>query len=218
MEEKKLIENKIFHKGFIVITISYVIFLILFGLTINEVSKSNLIQDKLISPIKEYNSLQQRNIENEKLIKELLSIERNKKTVSQSEPSIKQNPQQPSSNQNSQNLNTQYNTKPVLQPEPEEERKCYRVEIEEGEFKSNKCYTWDDHIKLEDYIWELNKNRNLLESAERRYEMTCEADTEQAREFFEDSCEDAKEDKEEAKENIDKYKDKIRDMLSKGWD
>lgn len=215
MKEKKLVENKIFNKGLIVITISYVIFLILFGLTINEVSKSNLIQDKLISPIKEYSLLQQRNVENEKLIKEMTSLERNIKTTSQSEPSIKQNTQQPSTNQN---LNTQYNTKPIVQPEPEEERKCYRVEIEEDEFKSNKCYTWDNMVKLENYLFELEKNRNIRDSAEGRIEMTCEADTESAREFFKDSCEDAREDKKEAEDKIGEYKNKIREMLSKGWD
>ena len=215
MKEKKLVENKIFNKGLIVITISYVIFLILFGLTINEVSKSNLIQDKLISPIKEYSLLQQRNIENENLIKELTSLERNKKTVSKTEPSIQQTPQQPSTNQNS---NTQYNTNTTVQSEPVTERKCYRVEIEEDEFKSNKCYSWDNMVKLEDYLFELDKNRMMRDSAESRIEMTCEADTESAREFFKDSCEDAREDKEDAEDKIGEYKNKIREMLSKGWD
>lgn len=215
MEEKKLIENKIFSKGLGIITFSYITFLILFGLAINKVSSSNLIQDKLISPLKEYNLLQQRNIENEKLIKEMLSMERNKKTTSQSEPSIEQTTQQPSTNQN---LNTQYNTKPVIQAEPQEERKCYRVEIEEGEFESNKCYTWEDHGKLTNYLFELEKNRSMRDSAERRIEMTCEADTESAREFFKDSCEDAREDKEEAEDKIGEYKNKIKEMLSKGWD
>ncbi len=215
MEEKKLKENKIFGKGLIVISFAYITFLILFGLTINKVSNSNLIQDKLINPLKEYYSLQQRNMVNEKIIKELTSLERNKKTVSKTEPSVQQTPQQPSTNQN---LNTQYTTKTTVQPEPKEERKCYRVEIEEDEFKSNKCYSWDNMVKLEDYLFELDKNRMMRDSAESRIEMTCEADTESAREFFKDSCEDAREDKEDAEDKIGEYKNKIREMLSKGWD
>jgi len=218
MEEKKLKENKIFGKGLIVITFAYITFLILFGLTINKVSNSNLIQDKLINPLKEYYSLQQRNMVNEKIIKELTSLERNKKTVSKTEPSVQQTPQQPSTIKTNQNLNTQYTTKPTVQPEPEEERKCYRVEIEEDEFKSNKCYSWDNMVKLENYLFELDKNRMLRDSAESRIEMTCEADTESAREFFKDSCEDAREDKEDAEDKIGEYKNKIREMLSKGWE
>lgn len=215
MEEKKLKENKIFGKGLIVISFAYITFLILFGLTINKVSNSNLIQDKLINPLKEYYSLQQRNMVNEKIIKELTSLERNKKTVSKTEPSVQQTPQQPSTNQNS---NTQYNTNTTVQSEPVTERKCYRVEIEEDEFKSNKCYSWDNMVKLEDYLFELDKNRMMRDSAESRIEMTCEADTESAREFFKDSCEDAREDKEDAEDKIGEYKNKIREILSKGWD
>ena len=215
MEEKKLKENKIFSKGLMIITFAYVAFLIVFGLTVNKVSNSNLIQDKLINPLKEYSLLQQRNIENENLIKEMTSLERNKKTVSKTEPSIQQTPQQPSTNQNS---NTQYNTNTTVQSEPVTERKCYRVEIEEDEFKSNKCYSWDNMVKLEDYLFELDKNRMMRDSAESRIEMTCEADTESAREFFKDSCEDAREDKEDAEDKIGEYKNKIREILSKGWD
>ena len=215
MEEKKLKENKIVSKGLMIITFAYVAFLIVFGLTVNKVSNSNLIQDKLINPLKEYSLLQQRNIENENLIKEMTSLERNKKTVSKTEPSIQQTPQQPSTNQNS---NTQYNTNTTVQSEPVTERKCYRVEIEEDEFKSNKCYSWDNMVKLEDYLFELDKNRMMRDSAESRIEMTCEADTESAREFFKDSCEDAREDKEDAEDKIGEYKNKIREMLSKGWD
>lgn len=217
MEDKKLAQNKILNKGFMFITSSYVIFLILFGLGINEVSKSNLIQDKLISPLREYNLLQKRNIENEKIIKEMISIDRNKKTISRTEPAKQLSPQKPNTIQTNQNLNTQQYTKPTVQKEPEEERKCYRVEIEEDEFKSNKCYTWDDMVKLEDYLFQLDKNRMIRDSAEGRIEMTCEADSESAREFFKDSCEDAKEDKEEAEDKIGEYKNKIREMLSKGW-
>ena len=215
MEEKKLKENKIVSKGLMIITFAYVAFLIVFGLTVNKVSNSNLIQDKLINPLKEYYSLQQRNMVNEKIIKELTSLERNKKTVSKTEPSVQQTPQQPSTNQNS---NTQYNTNTTVQSEPVTERKCYRVEIEEDEFKSNKCYSWDNMVKLEDYLFELDKNRMMRDSAESRIEMTCEADTESAREFFKDSCEDAREDKEDAEDKIGEYKNKIREMLSKGWD
>ncbi|HNU76555.1 MAG TPA: hypothetical protein PKL88_02480 [bacterium] len=215
MEEKKLKENKIVSKGLMIITFAYVAFLIVFGLTVNKVSNSNLIQDKLINPLKEYSLLQQRNIENENLIKEMTSLERNKKTVSKTEPSIQQTPQQPSTNQNS---NTQYNTNTTVQSEPVTERKCYRVEIEEDEFKSNKCYSWDNMVKLEDYLFELDKNRMMRDSAESRIEMTCEADTESAREFFKDSCEDAREDKEDAEDKIGEYKNKIREILSKGWD
>jgi len=215
MEEKKLKENKIVSKGLMIITFAYVAFLIMFGLTVNKISNSNLIQDKLINPLKEYSLLQQRNIENENLIKEMTSLERNKKTVSKTEPSIQQTPQQPSTNQNS---NTQYNTNTTVQSEPVTERKCYRVEIEEDEFKSNKCYSWDNMVKLEDYLFELDKNRMMRDSAESRIEMTCEADTESAREFFKDSCEDAREDKEDAEDKIGEYKNKIREILSKGWD
>lgn len=215
MEEKKLKENKIVSKGLMIITFAYVAFLIVFGLTVNKVSNSNLIQDKLINPLKEYSLLQQRNIENENLIKEMTSLERNKKTVSKTEPSVQQTPQQPSTNQNS---NTQYNTNTTVQSEPVTERKCYRVEIEEDEFKSNKCYSWDNMVKLEDYLFELDKNRMMRDSAESRIEMTCEADTESAREFFKDSCEDAREDKEDAEDKIGEYKNKIREMLSKGWE
>jgi len=218
MEEKKLKENKIFSKGLMIITFAYVAFLIMFGLTVNKISNSNLIQDKLINPLKEYNSLQQRNIENEMIIKEITSPERNKNTTSQSQPSIEKTPQQPSTNQINQNTSTQYNTNPKVQSEPVVERKCYRVEIEEDEFKSNKCYSWDNMVKLEDYLFELEKNRNMRDSAESRIEMTCEADTESAREFFKDSCEDAREDKEDAEDKIGEYKNKIREMLSKGWD
>lgn len=217
MEEKKLKENKIFSKGLMIITFAYVAFLIMFGLTVNKISNSNLIQDKLINPLKEYNSLQQRNIENEMIIKEITSPERNKNTTSQSQPSIEKTPQQPSTNQINQNTGTQYNTNPKVQSEPVVERKCYRVEIEEDEFKSNKCYSWDNMVKLEDYLFELEKNRNMRDSAESRIEMTCEADTESAREFFKDSCEDAREDKEDAEDKIGEYKNKIREMLSKGW-
>ena len=217
MEEKKLKENKIVSKGLMIITFAYVAFLIVFGLTVNKVSNSNLIQDKLINPLKEYSLLQQRNIENENLIKEMTSLERNKKTVSKTEPSIQQTPQQPSTIQTNQNLNTQYNTKPIVQPKPKEERECYRVEIEEDEFKSNKCYSWDNMVKLENYLFELDKNRMMRDSAESRIEMTCEADTESAREFFKDSCEDAREDKEDAEDKIGEYKNKIREMFSKGW-
>lgn len=218
MKENKSKDNNIFNKGLIVITFTYITFLILFGLAVNEVSKSNLIQDKLTGPLTEYNLLQKRNVENEKLIKEMLSPDRNKKTTSQSEPEKQQTAQQPSTNQTNQNLNTQYNTELIVQTEYDEEKKCYRVEIEEDEFKSNKCYSWDDSVKLNNYLFELDKNRSMLDSAEGRIEMTCEADTESAREFFKDSCEDAKEDKEEAEDKIGEYKNKIREMISKGWD
>lgn len=95
---------------------------------------------------------------------------------------------------------------------------CYRVEIKEGEYKSNKCYTRDDYTELKNYIWQIDKNTMELESAERRIEMTCEADSEQAREFFKDSCEDAQEDKKEAEDNIEKYQNKIKDIVLKNWD
>lgn len=214
MEEKKLKDNKIFNRGFVIITSAYVIFLILFGLTINEVSKSNLVQEKLINPLKEYNLLQKRNIENEKLMENLISLNRkNKRTVSRTEPAKQLTPQQSNSNQNS---TTQYNN--TDQTPPKKERECHRVEIDEKEFKSNKCYSWDDSVKLEGYLFELNKYRSIRDSAERRIEMTCEADTESAREFFKDSCEDAKNDKKEAENKIGDYKNKIREMISKGWD
>ena len=212
MEENKLKEKKIFNRGLVVIASTYVVFLILFGLTINEVSRSSLIQNRLIDPLKEYNLLQKRNIENERLMEKLLSINRNKKVTSKSEPAKQPTPQQPSNNQN---LNTQHTTN---QTTPKKEKECYRVEIDEKEFKSNKCYSWDDSIKLEGYLFELNKYRSIRDSAERRIEMTCEADTESAREFFKDSCKDAKKDKKEAEDKIGEYKNKIRDMISKGWD
>ena len=212
MEENKLKEKKIFNRGLVVIASTYVVFLILFGLTINEVSRSSLIQNRLIDPLKEYNLLQKRNIENERLMEKLLSINRNKKATSKSESAKQPTPQQPSNNQN---LNTQHTTN---QTTPKKEKECYRVEIDEKEFKSNKCYSWDDSIKLEGYLFELNKYRSIRDSAERRIEMTCEADTESAREFFKDSCEDAKDDKKEAENKIGDYKNKIRDMISKGWD
>lgn len=216
MEEGKLKENKIVSRGLFVITFTYVAFLILFGLTISKVSKSNLIQDKLINPLKEYSLLQQRNIENEELIREITSLERelkkNKKATSKSEPAKQPTSQQPSNNLN---LSIQYNTN---QTAPKKEKECHRVEINEKEFKSNKCYSWDDMVKLEDYLFELDSNRSMRDSAERRIEMTCEADTESAREFFKDSCKDAKKDKKEAEDKIGEYKNKIRDMISKGWD
>lgn len=212
MEEKKLKDNKIFNKGFVIITSAYIAFLILFGLTINEASKSNLIQNRLINPLKEYNLLQKRNIENEKIMEKMLSINRNRKTTSKTEPAKQQTPQQPGNNQNQQN------TQPLTQTTTKKEKECYRVEIDEKEFKSNKCYSWDDSVKLEGYLFELNKYRSIRDSAERRIKMTCEADTESAREFFKDSCEDAKDDKKEAENKIGDYKNKIRDMISKGWD
>jgi FtsZ-interacting cell division protein ZipA len=230
MEEKKLKDNKIFDRGFIIITSVYVIFLILFGLTINEASKSNLIQERLINPLKEYNLLQKKNIENEKLMEKLISPNRNKRTTSKNEPTKQQTSQQPAPQQKTttnQNLTIHYednndSTEPSNQntpkKEPEEVKKCHRVEIEEEGLKSNKCYSWDDYSKLQKYLFELNRYKSLRDSAEKRIKMTCGADTESAKEFFKDSCEDAKDDKKEAENKINEYKGKIREMISKGWD
>lgn len=181
---------------YILLVFLYFIFVVIFGITIFALIKTGWIKNKVTQPIVEYLNLQKSKSESELIRLSLVDAVKNKKDL----PS------------NSSPQNTKEYTQQPIEPV------CYRVEVKEGEYKSNKCYTWDDHAELKRYVFELYSNTMSLESAERRIEMTCEVDSEQARNFLKDSCEDAREDKKEAEDNIEKYENKIKEMVSKGWD
>lgn len=92
---------------------------------------------------------------------------------------------------------------------------CYKMNIREGEFASNKCYSQQDYEDLQYYLGRIQSAKLTLAGAEASMKITCEG-SDQAKSFFKDSCERDKQQKGQAESDIGKYRGTIQGIIAKG--
>jgi len=213
--------RKTMNRAGVILSILYFLFAALFGASILVLIKTGILQDMVVKPLVYYVKAQ---FKPDPYFK--FTLPSPSAVPSSTEPATSKSGTQPVTNKNpatSTNVtpkNTEINVTHVRDDFdydiPEPEPKCYDLEIDEGEFKSDKCYSWDDYVDLRGYLADLRTAELKLHSAESRIDMTCDCDTEQQCEFFKDSCEDAKEDKADAEDDIDRLEGKIETLISRG--
>jgi len=94
---------------------------------------------------------------------------------------------------------------------------CYRKNIREGEFASNKCYSKKDYEDLEYYLQRFNSAVFDKNSAEGTIKITCNCRVPQECEFFKESCTETQQKKAQAEADINKYRNIIQEIIAKGW-
>ncbi|MFZ2152536.1 MAG: hypothetical protein WAV41_00565 [Microgenomates group bacterium] len=93
---------------------------------------------------------------------------------------------------------------------------CYRLNIREGEFASNKCYSRTDYDNLYYYLQRLDSAKFDLTAAQNSINITCNCRVPQECEFFKDSCTRDKAQKSQAETNINTYTTTIRSIIGRG--
>lgn len=88
---------------------------------------------------------------------------------------------------------------------------CTYLNIREGEFASNKCYSKKDYDDLNYYLQRYNSAVFTYNGAISSMNITCNGS-----DFFKDKCEQDKEEKEEAEKSMSEYKGIIKDIISRG--
>ncbi len=213
--------RKTMNRAGVILSVLYFIFVALFGASILVLIKTGVLQDMVVKPLVYYVKAQ---FKPDPYFK--FTLPSTSALPSSSEPTTSKSGTQPVTNKNptpstyvapkSTEVNVTYVQDDFDYDIPEPEPKCYDLEIDEGEFKSDKCYSWDDYVDLRGYLGDLSTAELKLDSAESRIDMTCDCEIEQQCEFFKDSCEDAKEDKEKAEDDIDRLEGKIKTIVSRG--
>jgi hypothetical protein len=94
--------------------------------------------------------------------------------------------------------------------------KCNRINIREGEFASNKCYSQVDYDNLNYYLVRYNSAKFELQIADGSISITCNCRVPQECEFFKQSCADARQKKSTAESNIAKYRATIQTIIGRG--
>lgn len=93
---------------------------------------------------------------------------------------------------------------------------CIRLNIREGEFASNKCYSQQDYDDLEYYLQRFSSAQFNLDTAESSMRITCNCRVQQECDFFKDSCERDTQQKSQAESDISKYRGTIQSIIAKG--
>ncbi|MBP9817270.1 hypothetical protein KBC75_00750 [Candidatus Shapirobacteria bacterium] len=93
---------------------------------------------------------------------------------------------------------------------------CYRINIREGEFASNKCYSKTNYDNLSYYLQRFDSANFDLQSAQGTINITCNCRVAQECEFFKNSCAEAQQKKSNAEANISKYRSTIKTIISTG--
>jgi hypothetical protein len=93
---------------------------------------------------------------------------------------------------------------------------CYRLNIREGEFASNKCYLRSDYDNLIYYLQRFDSAKFDLQTAQGTINITCNCRVAQECEFFKDSCSQAQQQKSQAEADINKYRSMIQSIIARG--
>lgn len=93
---------------------------------------------------------------------------------------------------------------------------CTRLNIREGEFAGNKCYSSQDYEDLNYYLTRYSNAQFNLGAAEGTIRITCNCRVQQECDFFKDSCEEARQKKSQTEADISKYKGIIQGIIAKG--
>ena len=88
---------------------------------------------------------------------------------------------------------------------------CTRMNIREGEFSSNKCYSSQDYDDLVYYLNRFNNAVFTLNGANAAMKITCSGS-----EFFKQSCEEDTKEKQQAESDIGKYRETVKSIIAKG--
>ncbi len=93
---------------------------------------------------------------------------------------------------------------------------CYRLNIREGEFASNKCYSKTNYDNLIYYLQRFDSANFDLQTAQGSISITCNCRNQQECDFFKDNCSQAQQQKSQAESNITKYRSMIKSIISQG--
>ena len=85
------------------------------------------------------------------------------------------------------------------------------MNIREGEFSSNKCYSSQDYDDLVYYLNRFNNAGFTLNGANAAMKITCSGS-----EFFKQSCEEDTKEKQQAESDIGKYRETVKSIIAKG--
>ena len=107
-------------------------------------------------------------------------------------------------------------TVPVNQQAQPVYSNCIRLNIREGEFASNKCYTQGDYDDLRYYLGRFSNAQFSLQSAENSIHITCNCRVQQECDFFKDSCERDKQQKSQAETDMNNYRGTINSIINRG--
>lgn len=97
---------------------------------------------------------------------------------------------------------------PKTQPAPP--AACYRMNIREGEFASNKCYSQQDYEDLSYYLNKYNSAVGSVSFYETKVRISCGNN-----DFFK-TCEQDKKDQQANLDNIPRYRSIIQGIIAKG--
>ena len=88
---------------------------------------------------------------------------------------------------------------------------CIRMNIREGEFASNKCYSSADYDDLQYYLSRFNAAVFSYNGAIASMKITCSGS-----EFFKQSCEEDQKEKSEAETAMNNYRNIVQSIIAKG--
>lgn len=100
---------------------------------------------------------------------------------------------------------------PQAKTQPAAPTNCTRLNIREGEFASNKCYSAQDYDDLVYYLDRYNSAIFIYNGTISSMNITCSGS-----EFFKDKCEADKAKKAQAEADIAKYKITIQGIIARG--
>lgn len=93
---------------------------------------------------------------------------------------------------------------------------CVRLNIREGEFASNKCYSRADYDNLYYYLQKYNSAKFELQIAQGTIGITCNCRNPRECDFFKESCSSAQKQKTQAESDINKYRSLIQTIIARG--
>ncbi|MFA6981977.1 MAG: hypothetical protein WC243_03075, partial [Patescibacteria group bacterium] len=96
--------------------------------------------------------------------------------------------------------------------EPIKTDTCYEYEIRDGEYKSNKCYSYSDYNELSRAYSDYETVLWNIDWAESGIDITCDSDWDK----FKESCDDYREQKDDFENEKDELEEKIEYLLTKG--
>lgn len=93
---------------------------------------------------------------------------------------------------------------------------CVRLNIREGEFASNKCYSRTDYDNLYYYLQRYNSAKFEIQIAQGTIGITCNCRNPRECDFFKESCSSAQKQKTQAESDINKYRSSIQTIIARG--
>jgi hypothetical protein len=100
---------------------------------------------------------------------------------------------------------------PTLKPTTAQAPACKELNMREGKFKSDKCYTTKDYNDLVYYVDQYNSAVFDYNAAQNEISVTCNGSS-----FFKNDCSSAKSAKDKASSNMSKYTGIINGIIARG--